>query len=299
MKERIVNIFVYIDRESIRSIGYTEYEMEGTYEELTSYLQSRVDVDHATATRIDLHEEFSPADFRYALRVNGLQHLIPVVGDVVGDSVYCITQIIDGALGINESVHDPEHNPVPDYLRIYWTSSGFDFGQLMDDDFMDAIKLLWGNKKYISALKLMFIMIDTLGFVAFGPLGDAFTRWLDKYCDLVSLDVSSAELWELRNSLLHMSNLSSRRVERGSVTRLLPVVTSIQNDIPVEMGDFKNLHASRFIGDVVPRGIVSWVQSMNGDPEKFMTFVERYDTVVSEARTSVAHIPEHTEPSSM
>ena len=293
MNERIVNIFVYVDREIIRTVGYTEYEMEGTYEELTSYLQSRVEIDHVAATCIDLGEEYSPAVFRYAMRLDALQYLIPKMGEIVGDSVYCITQILDGALGANEPMHDYEHNPVPDYLRIYRTRDGFDFGQLMDDDFMDAIKLLWNHQKHISALKLLFIMIDTLGFVAFGPLRGAFTRWLDKYCELNSLGVSSAELWELRNSLLHMSNLASDRVERGAVTRLLPVVTSIQNDIPVEMGGFKNLHSSRLIGDVVPRGVLSWVQSMSGDPEKFMTFVERYDTVVSEARTSVAHQPDH------
>ena len=292
MSERIVNIFVYVDREVIRTIGYTEYEMQGTYAELTSYLQSRVEIDHAAATRIDLGEEYSPAVFRYAMRLEALQYLIPVMGEIARDSVYCITQILDGALGANEPVHDHEHNPVPDYLRIYGTSRGFDFGQLMDDDFMDAIKLLWDHQKYISALKLLFVMIDTLGFVAFGPLRDAFTRWLEKYCELSSLGVSSAELWELRNSLLHMSNLASNRVERGAVTRLLPVFTSIQNDIPMEMGSFKNLHSSRLIGDVVPRGILSWVQSMSGDPEKFMTFVERYDTVVSEARTSAAHPPD-------
>ena len=292
MNERIVNIFVYVDRDAIRSIGYTEYEMEGTYEELTGYLQSRVEVDHAAANRIELAEEYSPAVFRYAMRMEALQYLIPLMGEIVGDSVYCVTQIVDGALGAHEPMHDHEHNQVPDYLRIYGTKRGFDFGQLMDDDFMDAIKLLWDHQKYIAALKLMFIMIDTLGFVAFGPLRDAFTRWLDKYCELNSLGVSSVELWELRNSVLHMSNLASNRVERGAVTRLSPVFTSLQYDIPVEMDGFKNLHSARLIGDVVPRGVLKWVQSMSADPEKFMTFVERYDTVVSEARTSVAYFPD-------
>ena len=260
---------------------------------LTSYLQSRVEIDHDASTRIELGEEYSPAVFRFALRVGGLPYLIPVMGEIVGGSVYCVTQIIDGSVGIKEIMHDPDHNPVPDYLKIYWTRRGFDFGQLMDDDFMDAIKLLWDHQKYISALKLLFIMIDTLSFVAFGPLRNTFTRWLDQYCELDSLGVSSAEIWELRNSLLHMSNLASKKVEGGDVTRLLPVFTSIRNDIMVEMGDFKNLHSSRLIGDVVPRGVLSWVQSINGDPEKFMTFVERYDTVVSEARTSVTNLPGH------
>ena len=120
-------------------------------------------------------------------------------------------------------MHDHQHNPVPDYLRIYWTSRGFDFGQLIDDDFMDAMKILWNHEKYISALKLLFTMIDTLGFIEFGPLPDCFGRWLDEYCDLDSLGVSSLELWELRNSLLHMSTLASRKVQRGRITRLLSV----------------------------------------------------------------------------
>ena len=205
MNERIVNVFVYVDREVTRSIGYTKYEMEGTYEELTKHLQSRVETDHAAATRIDLDEEYSATTVRYAMRLEALQYLIPKIAEIVGDSICCITPILDGVLGVYETTHDYEHNSVPDYLRIYDTSRGFDFGRLMDDDFMDAIKLLWNHKKYVSALKLSFVMIDTLGYVAFGPLRDAFNRWLDEYCDLDTLGVSSAELWELRNSLLHMS----------------------------------------------------------------------------------------------
>ena len=288
MKERIVNIYAYVDGESIRTIGYSTYEMEGTYQQLTSFLQSRVEIDHATAICVDLDETCSILDFRFAMRVDGLPYLIPLLGEIVGDSVYCVTQIIDGEPRADEVSHDHEHNPVPDYLRIYWTSSGLDFGQLIDDDFMDAIKVLWNHEKYISALKLLFTMIDTLGFAAFGPLNDCFKRWLDEYCDLSSLGVSSAELWELRNSLLHMSNLTSRQVGKGSVTRLLPVITASQGEIPIEMGGFKNLHLSRFIWSVVPLGVVNWVGSIVRDRKRFATFLERYDTVVSEARLSVA-----------
>ena len=289
MKERIVNIYAYVDGESIRTIGHSAYEMEGTYQQLTSFLQSRVEIDHITAVRVDLDYPCATMDFRFAMRMDGLPYLIPLLSEIVGDSVYCVTQIIDGEPRADEVSHDHEHNPVPDYLRIYWTSSGFDFGQLIDDDFMDAIKILWNHEKYISALKLLFSMIDTLGFAAFHPSDDCFKRWLDEYCDLSTLGVSSAELWELRNSLLHMSNLTSRRVEKGSVIRLLPVITASQGEIPIEMGGFKNLHLSRFMGSVVPLGVVKWVGSIVGDREKFMTFVERYDTVVSEARLSVAH----------
>ena len=42
MKERIVNIFAYVDGDVVKSIGYCVYEEEGTYEKLTEFLRSRV-----------------------------------------------------------------------------------------------------------------------------------------------------------------------------------------------------------------------------------------------------------------
>ena len=83
MKERIVNIFAYIDDQSIRTIGYSTYEMEGTYEQLTSFLSYRVKMDHATAIHVDLDEVYSTLDFRFAMRVDGLQYLIPLIGAIV------------------------------------------------------------------------------------------------------------------------------------------------------------------------------------------------------------------------
>ena len=170
----------------------------------------------------------------------------------------------------DEVAHAPPHEVIPDYLRIYSTRAGFDFGQMIDDDFMDAMKILWCNRKYISALKLLVTMVDTLGFVEFGPVDDCFGRWLDTYCDLDPLGVSSQELRELRNSLLHMTNLDSRRVRRRQATRLLPVITAPENDIPVAMEGFKNLHVSRLFASVVPRGIANWVRTLEENPNKFL-----------------------------
>ena len=172
MKERVVNIFVYRDSKFIQAIGCTTYQMEGTYVQLTSFLRSRVDIDQQCANRFELSEECSAVDFEFAMRVDSVQFLIPLIGELVGESVYCVTQIVDGIPRADEFVHDSEHSPVPDYLMIYWTDEGFDFGKLIDDDFTDAMKLLWKHRKYISALKLLFIMIDTLGFVEFGPTSE-------------------------------------------------------------------------------------------------------------------------------
>ena len=292
MQERIVNIFTYGDDEHIHSIGWQTHLKAGSYQELTIFLQSRVDGDHKKASRFDLAEKLPRSAFDFALRLNALQHVVPRVVEIVGDSVYCVTDVVNGKPQMSDISHAPPHEIVPDYLRLYWTKSGFDFGQMIDDDFMDAIKILWDDEKYISALKLLVIMIDTLGFVEFGPVHDAFIRWLDRYCDLRPLGVSSSEIWELRNSLLHMTNLSSRKVSSGEVERLLPIVTAAQNDIPIEMDDFKCLHLSRLFGSVVPFGIANWVRSFDGNPNKVLEFVQRYDTVISDSRRSVAHVPQ-------
>jgi len=46
----------------------------------------------------------------------------------------------------------------------------------------------------------------------------------------------------------------------------------------------KVLHLARFVKALLPRGLEKWMQSYDQDREKFADFVERYDTVVSEAR---------------
>lgn len=266
--------------------------MAGSYRELTTFLQSRVDDDHKKASRFNLAEKLPRSAFDFALRLNALQHVVPRVVGIVGDSVYCVTDIVNGKPQVANISHAPPDEIIPDYLRLYWTSSGFDFGRMIDDDFMDAMKMLWDAEKYVSALKLLVIMIDTLGFVEFGPVHDTFARWLDRYCDLSPVGVSSSEMWELRNSLLHMTSLSSRKVSRGETERLLPIVTASQHNIPVEMDDFKCLHLSRLFSSVVPLGIANWVRSFDGNPNKVVEFVQRYDTVISDSRRSVAQVPE-------
>ena len=46
----------------------------------------------------------------------------------------------------------------------------------------------------------------------------------------------------------------------------------------------KVFHVARFVITVLPRGIEKWLVSYNRDRGRFTEFVERYDTVVSEAR---------------
>ena len=205
------------------------------------------------------------------------------------DEIYCVTPIVNGQPRFDDVTDEFAPDAFPDYLRIYFTDEGFDFPRLINDDFFDSIKLLWNNHKYISALKLMLSTVDTIGFIEYGPKTDCFVRWLDQYCELSKLAVTSAEIWELRNALLHMSNLDSRKNQAGQVQRLLPMITHPDGDIAIDTGGYKGFHLSLFLLDVLPRGIETWLQTYNDERSKFRSFIARYDTIVSEARMEVTY----------
>ena len=284
MPETLVNIFLFGNTDQVESIGHCLYVREGTYSELTSFLQSRVAEDCKAAPRHKLPESHTWEEFY------GLNRILPITEvlleeDVVPDNaVFCITPIVDGTPKFDASEDVYSTIAPPDYLRKYVTKRGFDFPNLIDDDYYDALRLLWNNKKYISCMKLTFSMIDTLGFIEFGPVQGCFVRWLHSYCDVQKLGVTAEELWELRNSLVHMSNLDSRRVRRGQTTRLFPVFLPLDYEAP-RSDDEKRLHFARFLLVVLPEAIGRWLQSYNDDRNKFLSFVARYDTIVSEART--------------
>ena len=81
-----------------------------------------------------------------------------------------------------------------------------------------------------------------------------------------------------------MTNLDSRNVRSGRTHKLLPHVTRPDCDVAPFADGMKVFHVARFVSTVLPRGMEKWLQSYNREREKFADFVERYDTVVSEAR---------------
>ncbi|MDE0165831.1 MAG: hypothetical protein OXH92_02195 [Bryobacterales bacterium] len=285
MKEQLVNIFVYGDETHVQAIGWRVYEKAGPYKELVEFLQSRVQPDHRVARREDLKKPILRREFE------AMNRLYPFASELVGtgvvdeNSIYCVTHIVSGEVRLDETLNVSGGGAVPDYLRIYSTEEGFDFSRLIQDDYFEAIHLLWNNRKYLSCLKLVFSAIDTLGYVEYGPGGgNCFAKWLDNYCDLGKIGVTSDELWELRNSLIHMTNLDSRKVRSGMTHRLLPRIIHPDRDVAPFVDGMKVLHVARFVIIVLSEGIENWLRSYNQDPTKFGEFVERYDTIVSEAR---------------
>lgn len=155
---------------------------------------------------------------------------------------------------------------------------------MLNDDFFLAIKLTFNSGYYISSTKLLVSFIDTMGYLDSGEGGgEAFTNWLAKHVDLSALGISSEELWEYRNSLLHMSTLNSRKVKAGKVRRLVAYVGELPIGVPAEDAESKWFNLFGLI-QAVGQGIGSYIKTMDAKPETRMQFIERYDHVLSDTR---------------
>ena len=182
---------MYGDATHVHAIGWRVYEEAGTDEELKTFLRSRVQNDPRIAARKDLEEPIPWRDFKAMDRVNPISGAI--VGSSTGDenAVYCLTHIVNGDQRIDGTIDPAGDGTVPDYLNVYRAEDGFDFPRLLNDDYFEAINLLWNNRKYVSCLKLVFSAIDTWGFVEYGSDGgNCFTKWLNEYCDLETFGVT-------------------------------------------------------------------------------------------------------------
>jgi len=171
-----------------------------------------------------------------------------------------------------------------DYFKKYFREDGIDLPALLNDDFMKPIKLLFQHEHYVSAAKLLFSFIDSVGYVEFGnSTANPFTSWLSTYADLTALGITAEELWEQRNSLLHMSNLDSRKVLSGKVKRLVFYVGKMPPSVSLQEHDTKYYSLTAFIC-AFAAACEDWLQSYNTSRDKLPTFVERYDLITSDSR---------------
>ncbi len=170
-----------------------------------------------------------------------------------------------------------------DYLMSYLKGNSFDLAALFNDDYFRAVKLLWNNKHYVSAMKLLMSAVDTFGYLEHGDKPGSFQAWLTEYAELGKLGVSADELWELRNSLLHMTNLDSRRVASGKVRRLMFYIGHLPDGHPPGEAEAKYLGMWQLI-QCVAQAMGKWCNSFNLNPAKSGVFFERYDRVISDVR---------------
>ncbi|MCU8008487.1 MULTISPECIES: hypothetical protein [unclassified Shewanella] len=179
-----------------------------------------------------------------------------------------------------------------DWMDKYMTGNAFRFTELINDDFFQPFRLMYQAGYYVSSIKLMLVAIDSIGYIEFGESKSGedtpFVKWLNKYADLTSTNLTPRELWEHRNSLLHMSNLNSRQVQKGSIKRLIAYVGSMPHEVKLQEGNAKYYDYRALIHEF-GQACNRWIQSYDDDPSKYKLFIARYDLIVSDSR--MLHIP--------
>lgn len=302
MKEIIYNIFCFSpDGVHITHAGIVPHEHDGDDAQKLDFLKRNLEIDLASCrlfygihpsvlendkltlerynANLRIGNPFAP--FELALEAqNAPENPLAIVTPVVKGKLQ-----YDIQLSMSEQLrnkHTPNYHiegvkDLPDYIDKYMKDDGFHIKELLNDDHMEPIKLLFNKKHYLSSFKLLMSFIDTIAYIEFGNKRRVFQNWLDTYSDIQKLGVTSDELYELRNSLLHMTNLNSHKVTQGKERRLSIAVC--KRGHPTQYYDnvvYINYTDFLFLFD---EAVDKWVDSYNGS-NKQLTFIERYDEVV-------------------
>jgi hypothetical protein len=311
--EIVYNLFLYVEKSRVSALGIVPHELDGTDAEKVSTLQALVQQDFITARRYPLSPKVEWNDYQSLMRlgrqleifeplfkdnnapVNPLTVVTPIVDEA--PRIMAVTGL--GALNLDDLCGTPLEEPgaMIDYLQKYEKDGRFDLPRLINDDYFLAIKLLYNAKHYVSAAKLVMSFIDTIAFVDAGDINDGFAKWLDTYADLASLGITSKELWEFRNSLLHMTNLSSRSVISGKTVPLIFYVGSLTRPFPASPSGAKYFSLKGLL-DVIAAALSKWIESYNLVPDKWIDFVKRYDLTISDSRVAYFSIDSSSDPAS-
>ncbi|WP_205970932.1 hypothetical protein [Paraburkholderia sp. Tr-20389] len=308
--EAIFNVFTFFDAGELRAVGIKQYVRQGSDKKKMAFLRERATRDFSSARRVPLARPMPREQYFAMERLGDTPHLFEPLFREVGAGatpLFCVTPIVDGVLTVDVSVPlgplDTSKLPdgvgepgkMEDYLFKYINEEAgtFDMPGLIHDDYFKAIRLLFNNRHFISCLKLLMSFLDTIAYVEFGDRPPretpVFIDWLRTFSGPTTAGATSEELWEFRNSLLHMSNLESRKVSAGKVARLTPYV-GVQAYPPSDDPMVKYINTYGLI-EAVAAAITRWVTSYNDQPEKMRTFVQRYDRVVSDDRQAFIPIP--------
>ncbi len=305
--ESIFNIFVYFDSGVACEYGIREHRIAGSESDKRAFLVTNVLHDHQIARRFRFSRTFSPDEWRAALRYGTSLKYFEEGFDALHapDAVYfCVTPVIDGAPFFHQRIGaepfrgkavtaNDGDGEVPDYLIHYMTKEDqLQFSKLIYDDYFEAIWTLYNSGLYVSCLKLLMSCIDTLSFVEYGDTAGNFKKWLDVFVDLKVHGISSEELWEFRNSVLHMTNLQSRKVLAGHVSQISFYISEQGTIRAASQNDHRLVNLYELfatIGD----GINRWGATYNSNKDKFLNFIERYDTTISDARTGWSPYPQN------
>lgn len=296
--ERIFNIFIYFVEGVATEYGVRHHRSGGSDREKNDYLRSRVGQDHSIARRFRLSRRFTPEEwlavYRYGQALAFFEEAF-VLFRASTAPVFCITPIVDGQPKVDKQIgpepyrgdavtHQDGWGSMPDYLVEYTSENGFRFTDLIHDDYFKGIRALFNAKLYVSCSKLLMSCVDTLAFVEYGDISGNFSKWVTAYVDLEPLGISADELWEFRNSILHMTNLSSRKVVAGKVSPIMPCVGGAGFIRPLTGSNAPKPFDLFGLIKAIGHGIGIWGDGYNTDRDKLLKFIERYDTTISDSR---------------
>ena len=309
--EQIYNLFYYVDNDIITKVGAVAYKQDGSDDYKIKFLQSKVEDDYKVAQLFDLPDKFKILVNSEV--INGVDSVtyknicsqgfgliifnnIYKYYNAPSDSLIVITPIVDGSIkieGFTDIIEQMENEPeyfhiIPQekWYNVYIDDEGFHLDQLINDDYFEAIRILFTAKQYVSSIKLLMICIDTISYLEFGDEKRSFQKWLNDFSDMNSLNISADELWEFRNSVLHMTNLDSRFVLQGKIKRLMFYVGSGNHTKETDEAKYFNF---KELIECISQGIKNWGLSYDLDKEKFEDFVDRYDRIISDKRLTYTY----------
>jgi len=278
-------------------IGVVNHKLVANDDKKIKYLKDNVDKDLKKCKRITLSFPITKDEENATHRVNqrskavlesfrkfGIsEDALVVITPVVNNEIFFDCNVEYG-LNLLEEVQRQmgiEGNQI-DWLTHYTTDKGIDIPRLINDDYFAAIRLTFQHGMYLSSMKLLVSCIDSIAYIEFGS-HNSFTEWLNQYANLEKLGVTAEELWELRNSILHMSNLHSKKIIQGKIRRISFFVAENKASF---FHETENIYYFSFkaLIDVYAQALQIWINSYNETPDKFLTFITRYDKTVSDNR---------------
>lgn len=309
MKETVYNLYLFIDpQHRVLYLGHILYEIDGTDDEKETFMREAAEQDYKKAKLTKAPPGLTLDAYNARARVGtGLELFEDVFQKTQPTApLAVVTIILDGKPAINYKTDFSPTNmadvnkslgalgDMDDWLVEYSKTGTFDFAELINDDYLKAYKLLFNNQHFTSATKLFLSCIDSLAYVEYGDEKmnhgepNVFCRWLEAYVDLSPVGVTADELWELRNGLLHMSNLHSARVQRKKVRR---ISLSIGRVPPEKQSPHDDTHYFNLVDlyTAVTKGMGVWLNTYIGNHAKFLVFVERWDRTISDSRLTKYH----------
>lgn len=296
MPEDIYNIFLIFEGDSCKSVKYKVHSQTFADDEAAvRFLQAQVNEDLKLAEDFPLSASFTRPEYYSYIRAGhemGLYDSLFVALNA-GPAPLCVTTLVENSeIKITDSSQHGDPNiyltekalqgrKMEDWLLKYTANGGIDLPRLVHDDYFLAIKMTFNAKHYVSSMKLLLSCIDSISYIEYGDARRTpFVDWLNAYADLTPLGITAEELWEMRNGMLHMTNLHSRRVRTKQVRRISFRIGGAENS------QVDDVYYFQFYGliQIYGKALGQWFASYNKDHSKFAKFIERYDETISDSR---------------